>query len=263
MEGELPTNFNEAANQFIQQTADKAETIASRKASQNAINALQAILPEMIGGSADLTGSNLTNWDGVEAVRAGRRGGRHINYGVREFGMAAIMNGMAIHGGHLPFGGTFLTFSDYSRNAIRMAALMKQRVVHVFTHDSIGLGEDGPTHQSIEHANSLRLIPNLDVWRPCDTVETAVAWKLATGRPQSHGMHIRDGGPSALLLSRQGLPFVERTESEINDIERGGYILKNADGAKAQIIATGSEVGIALDAQKALAEQGIAFRGGR
>lgn len=260
MKGELPADFAEKINQFIEQTAEKAETIATRKASQNAINALQSILPELLGGSADLTGSNLTNWDGVEAVRAGRSGGRHINYGVREFGMAAIMNGMAIHGGYLPFGGTFLTFSDYSRNAIRMAALMKQRVVHVFTHDSIGLGEDGPTHQSIEHANSLRLIPNVDVWRPCDTVETAVAWKLAVSRPQSHGMEVLDGGPSALLLSRQGLPFVERSAAGIKDIERGAYILKDAEGAKAQIIATGSEVGIALDAQKALAEQGIAVR---
>src|SRR5690606_26501643 len=172
MHGDLPADFAEQARAFIQKTNDKAETVATRKASQLAITALVEMLPEMLGGSADLTGSNLTDWKGAEPVRAGDlhlRFGRHINYGVREFGMAAIMNGIALHGGYLPFGGTFLTFSDYSRNAIRMAALMKQRVIHVFTHDSIGLGEDGPTHQSVEHAASLRLIPNLHVWRPCDT----------------------------------------------------------------------------------------------
>src|SRR5690606_8229112 len=195
--------------------------------------------------SADLTGSNYTDWKGVAPVRAGENGiafGRHINYGVREFGMAAIMNGVALHGGYLPFGGTFLTFSDYSRNALRMAALMKQRVVHVFTHDSIGLGEDGPTHQSIEHAASLRLIPNLDVWRPCDTYETAVAWLHSVQRPVSVGMKVQDGGPSALLLSRQNLPFVERDAQTQAGVARGGYVLRDAADARAIIIATGSEV---------------------
>ncbi len=263
MHGELPADFTERVRAFIQQTNDKAETVATRKASQQAITALVEMLPEMLGGSADLTGSNLTNWKGVEPVRAGDlhlRFGRHINYGVREFGMAAIMNGIALHGGYLPFGGTFLTFSDYSRNAIRMAALMKQRVVHVFTHDSIGLGEDGPTHQSVEHAASLRLIPNLHVWRPCDTTETAAAWAYAIRRPVSIGMTVREGGPSALLLSRQNLEFVPRDEQAIADINRGGYVLRDAKNPKAVIIATGSEVGIALAAQKQLADKGIAVR---
>jgi transketolase len=263
MNGDLPADFAERARAFIQQTADKAETVATRKASQMAITGLVEMLPEMLGGSADLTGSNLTDWKGVEAVRAGEthlRFGRHINYGVREFGMAAIMNGIALHGGYLPFGGTFLTFSDYSRNAIRMAALMKQRVVHVFTHDSIGLGEDGPTHQSVEHAASLRLIPNLHVWRPCDTTETAAAWAYAIRRPVSHGMVVRDGGPSALLLSRQNLAFVPRDADAIANINRGGYVLRDADNARAVIIATGSEVGLALQAQEQLADKGIPVR---
>ena len=189
MKGELPAGYAEQFKAFLDATLEKAETVATRKASQFAITALAPLLPEMLGGSADLTGSNFTDWKGVAAVRAGEQGiqfGRHINYGVREFGMAAIMNGVALHGGYLPFGGTFLTFSDYSRNAIRMAALMKQRVVHVFTHDSIGLGEDGPTHQSIEHAASLRLIPNLSLWRPCDTAETAVAWNAAVTTSDQH-----------------------------------------------------------------------------
>jgi transketolase len=196
-------------------------------------------------------------------VRAGAEGiqfGRHINYGVREFGMAAIMNGMALHGGYLPFGGTFLTFSDYSRNALRMAALMKQRVVHVFTHDSIGLGEDGPTHQSIEHASSLRLIPNLSVWRPCDTVETMAAWLAAVERPSSIGMDVHAGGPTALLLSRQNLPFVARSAETLKQVARGGYVLQEAAGAQAAIIATGSEVALAIEAQKLLAAEGIAVR---
>jgi transketolase len=196
-------------------------------------------------------------------VRAGAEGiqfGRHINYGVREFGMAAIMNGMALHGGYLPFGGTFLTFSDYSRNALRMAALMKQRVVHVFTHDSIGLGEDGPTHQSIEHASSLRLIPNLSVWRPCDTVETMAAWLAAVERPSSIGMDVHAGGPTALLLSRQNLPFVARSPETLKQVARGGYVLQDAQDAKAAIIATGSEVALAIEAQKLLAAEGIAVR---
>src|SRR5690606_27934062 len=204
-----------------------------------------------------------TDWKGVAPVRAGAQGiqfGRHINYGVREFGMAAIMNGIALHGGYLPFGGTFLTFSDYARNALRMAALMKQRVVHVYTHDSIGLGEDGPTHQSVEHAASLRLIPNLDVWRPCDTTETAVAWGAAVGRPASIGMDVRAGGPTALLLSRQNLPFVERDQATIAAIARGGYVLRDALNAQAIIIATGSEIALALAAQEALAKNDVFVR---
>jgi transketolase len=263
MRGELPVNFANVAQKLLADTNAKAETIASRKASQLAITALVETLPEMLGGSADLTGSNFTDWKGVAPVRAGTHGihfGRHINYGVREFGMAAIMNGVALHGGYLPFGGTFLTFSDYSRNAIRMAALMKQRVVHVFTHDSIGLGEDGPTHQSIEHASSLRLIPNLSLWRPCDTVETAAAWLAAVERPTSIGMDVHAGGPTALLLSRQNLPFVARDAQTLAAVARGGYVLQDAANARALIIATGSEVGIAIDAQKLLAAEGIAVR---
>ena len=263
MAGDLPADFIEKAQAFIKESADKAETIATRKASQLALTAYAAVLPEMLGGSADLTGSNLTDWKGVSPVRGGAgklQAGRHVNYGVREFGMAAIMNGLALHGGFIPYGGTFLTFSDYSRNAVRMAALMKQRVVHVFTHDSIGLGEDGPTHQPIEHAASLRLIPNLHVWRPCDTVETAVAWANALQRPASIGMAVREGGPTALLLSRQNLPFVARNDEAIQAIARGGYVLSDAEDAKAVVIATGSEVALALDAQKQLAERGIAVR---
>ncbi|MGB3425687.1 MAG: transketolase [Castellaniella sp.] len=263
MAGELPADFASRARAYVQSTQDKAESIASRKASQQAIAAFADILPELLGGSADLTGSNFTDWKGVEPVRraeGGPRAGRHINYGVREFGMAAVMNGMALHGGYLPFGGTFLTFSDYSRNALRMAALMKQRVVHVFTHDSIGLGEDGPTHQSIEHAGSLRLIPNLHVWRPCDTTETAVAWQCALTRPASLGMAVHNGGPSALLLSRQNLPFVARDAATTDAIARGGYVLRDMVGARAVLIATGSEIELALQAQDRLAERGVATR---
>lgn len=263
MASDLPANFAEQAQKLIEAANQKAETVASRKASQFAITDFAKLLPEFLGGSADLTGSNFTDWKGVAPVRAGDlhlRFGQHINYGVREFGMAAIMNGVALHGGYLPFGGTFLTFSDYSRNALRMAALMKQRVVHVFTHDSIGLGEDGPTHQSVEHAASLRLIPNLHVWRPCDTTETTAAWAYAIQRPASVGMDVKDGGPSALLLSRQNLPFVPRDAQTIAGISRGGYVLRDADNAQAVIIATGSEVGLALDAQQQLAAKGIAVR---
>ncbi|WP_420226840.1 transketolase [Pigmentiphaga litoralis] len=263
MKGDLPADFSDTLARIVAQTADKQETLASRKASQQTITALVDVLPEMLGGSADLTGSNFTDWKGVAAVRPGEQGiqfGRHINYGVREFGMSAIMNGIALHGGYLPFGGTFLTFADYSRNALRMAALMKQRVVFVFTHDSIGLGEDGPTHQSVEHAASLRLIPNLSVWRPCDTTETAVAWGAAVERPASIGMQVRAGGPTALLLSRQNLPFVERDQDTIEAVARGGYVLRDALGAAAVIIATGSEVGLALAAQEALAAEGVLVR---
>ncbi len=288
MKGELPKNFHQVAFDTVVAAHTKGETVASRKASQLALEAFTAALPEMLGGSADLTGSNLTNTKSTPALRFDAKGhvvmtlpaveakqgaedeaapaapaqaphgtiGRHINYGVREFGMAAIMNGVALHGGYIPYGGTFLTFSDYSRNAIRMAALMKRRVIHVFTHDSIGLGEDGPTHQSIEHAASLRLIPNLDVWRPGDTAETAVAWAVALQNQTR---------PTALLLSRQNIAYAPK--SELGDISRGAYVLSEPEavGLKSKktaavIIATGSEVQLALAAQKLLAEKKIAVR---
>lgn len=250
-QGELPAQFDQVVTQYIAKCQEKAETIASRKASQNALEALSPGLPEFFGGSADLTGSNLTNWSGSRPLKKGVPG-NYLSYGVREFGMSAIMNGVALHGGLIPYGGTFLTFSDYSRNALRMAALMRLRSIFVFTHDSIGLGEDGPTHQSIEHVSSLRLIPHLDVWRPCDTTETAVAWAAAVKR---------HNGPSALIFSRQNLPFQARTPQQIADIARGGYVLKEASvKAKAVLIATGSEVGLALEAQKLLEAEGIATR---
>ena len=250
MAGELPQNWRAHADGFVAKVNEKAETIASRKASQNAIEALAPALPELIGGSADLAGSNLTLWSGSKSVgKAG--GGNYVNYGVREFGMSAIMNGLTLHGGLIPYGGTFLTFSDYSRNALRMAALMKIRTLFVFTHDSIGLGEDGPTHQSVEHAASLRLIPHMDVWRPCDAVESAVAWVAAIER--------RDG-PACLLFSRQNLPFQARDAAHIKKIARGGYVLSDAPDAKAIILATGSEVSLAMAAQKQLADAGVAVR---
>ena len=244
MASELPAGWPAHAKQAIETANAKAETVATRKASQIAINALAPALPEFLGGSADLTGSNLTNWAGCKAV-SGKSTGNYISYGVREFGMAAIMNGMALHGGLLPFGGTFLMFSEYSRNALRMAALMKQRVIHVFTHDSIGLGEDGPTHQPVEQTATLRMIPNMDVWRPCDTVETMVAWTSAVEKLT---------GPSSLCLSRQNLPFVPRDAATIANIARGGYVISEAKGGKpkAVIIATGSEVDVALKAQAAM-----------
>ncbi|MBK7024271.1 MAG: transketolase [Sulfuritalea sp.] len=244
MAGELPANWPAHAKQAIETANAKAETVATRKASQIAINALAPALPEFLGGSADLTGSNLTNWSGCKAV-SGKSTGNYISYGVREFGMAAIMNGMALHGGLLPFGGTFLMFSEYSRNALRMAALMKQRVIHVFTHDSIGLGEDGPTHQPVEQTATLRMIPNMDVWRPCDTVETLVAWTSAVEKLT---------GPTSLCLSRQNLPFVARDAATIANVARGGYVISEAKGGKpkAVIIATGSEVDVALKAQAAM-----------
>lgn len=250
MKGELPGNFNDVAHAYIARCVEKKEVIATRKASQNAIQAYAQALPEFLGGSADLTGSNLTNWQGCVAVRADQPG-NHINYGVREFGMSAMMNGIALHGGYIPFGATFLTFSDYSRNAIRMAALMKIRSIFVFTHDSIGLGEDGPTHQSVEHISSLRLIPNLDNWRPCDTVESAAAWSHAVARRH---------GPSTLIFSRQNLQYQERTPEQITHIHRGGYVLKDAADAQAILIATGSEVELAMHAAQELAQQGIAVR---
>ncbi|MBF8176086.1 transketolase [Herminiimonas contaminans] len=250
MAGELPGDLNKAVDAYIAACVEKKETIATRKASQNAIQALAPVLPEFLGGSADLTGSNLTNWKECVAVRADQAG-NHINYGVREFGMSAIMNGIALHGGYIPFGATFLTFSDYSRNALRMAALMKLRSIFVFTHDSIGLGEDGPTHQSIEHVSSLRLIPNLDNWRPCDTVESAVAWEQAVKRKD---------GPSTLIFSRQNLPFQERTAEQIADIKRGAYVLRDAPNAKAILIATGSEIELAVKSADELAKHGVAVR---
>jgi transketolase len=250
MKGELPVGFDKTVAAMIAACVEKKETIATRKASQNAIQALSAALPEFLGGSADLTGSNLTNWRECVAVRAGQPG-NHINYGVREFGMSAMMNGIALHGGFIPFGATFLTFSDYSRNALRMAALMKQRTLFVFTHDSIGLGEDGPTHQSVEHVSSLRLIPQLDNWRPCDTVESAVAWAEAVKRHD---------GPSTLIFSRQNLPFVERDAGQIAAIARGAYVLRDAPNAKALIIATGSEIELALKSAEQLAAEGVPVR---
>ncbi len=244
MAGELPAGWGEHAKKAIDGANAKAETVATRKASQIAINALAPALPEFLGGSADLTGSNLTNWAGCKHV-SGKTPGNYISYGVREFGMAAIMNGMALHGGLLPFGGTFLMFSEYARNALRMAALMKQRVIHVFTHDSIGLGEDGPTHQPVEQTATLRMIPNMDVWRPCDTVETMAAWVAAVERTT---------GPTSLCLSRQNLPFVVRDAATLANIARGGYVISEAKGGnpKAVIIATGSEIDVALKAQTAM-----------
>ena len=278
MKGDLPKGFVQTAVDTVLAAHAKGETVASRKASQLALEHFTAALPELLGGSADLTGSNLTNTKSTPNVRFDAQGqlvqsadangqlhgGRHINYGVREFGMAAIMNGIALHGGFIPYGGTFLTFSDYSRNAIRMAALMKKRVIHVFTHDSIGLGEDGPTHQSIEHAASLRLIPNLDVWRPADTAETAVAWTVALQNRNK---------PTALLLSRQNISYAPKAESAaapaacgLDAINKGAYVLAEPSevGMKkktqAVLIATGSEVQLALQAQAVLAARKIAVR---
>lgn len=265
LEGVLPIQYQKEIKRFIKDSAQKAEAVATRKASQQVLEVLTATLPELLGGSADLTGSNLTLTKSLGALRMDADGhvadlkegqtGYHINYGVREFGMAAIMNGIVLHGGFIPYGGTFLTFSDYSRNALRMAALMKQRVIHVFTHDSIGLGEDGPTHQSIEHAESLRLIPNMDVWRPADVEETAVAWTKALMNQQ---------GPTSLLLSRQALPYLPK--ANVQAAAKGGYVLAEPSEVglkkKAQIIliATGSEVQLALHAQALLAKEKIAAR---
>jgi transketolase len=248
MAGQLPPDFGATAQRVIDEFNQKGETLATRRASQLVLDALVPALPELVGGSADLTGSNLTMAKASKAVGK-EGGGNYVFYGVREFGMAAIMNGFAVHGGFIPYGGTFLVFSDYARNALRLAALMGARTIYVFTHDSIGLGEDGPTHQPIEHAATLRLMPNMDVWRPADTVETAVAWKAAIER---------QNGPSALLLSRQNLPFCKR--ADLGNIERGGYVISDADNARALIIATGSEIAVALEAQKLLAGEGFAVR---
>jgi transketolase len=248
VKGDLPASFADLERTLLLETEQKAETIATRKASQNVLEAIKPRLPELLGGSADLTGSNLTMVKASTPLLPSFSG-NHIFYGVREFGMCAVMNGIALHGGFIPYGGTFLVFSDYARNALRMAALMKIRSIYVFTHDSIGLGEDGPTHQPIEHAATLRLMPNMEVWRPCDTVETAVAWLAALKR--------RDG-PTALLLTRQNVPFCKRESLE--GIARGGYLLADAPGARAAIIATGSEVAVALGAQKLLTDAGVPVR---
>ncbi|MDI3515091.1 MAG: transketolase [Rhodocyclaceae bacterium] len=254
MAGELPVGFGILSNAILRGVAKEAATVASRKASQQAIGRLARALPELLGGSADLTHSNLTDWPGCGAVRADQPG-RHINWGVREFGMSAALNGIALHGGFIPFGATFLVFSDYARNAIRMSALMRQRVVYVMTHDSIGLGEDGPTHQPVEHVPSLRLIPGLDVWRPCDAVETQAAWNAAV---------MRRDGPTLLALSRQNLPHQPREADQVQAIARGGYVLAesppDAAGPALVIIATGSEVALAMAAHATLAAGGVAVR---
>ena len=252
MAGELPADFAEKADAYIRECQAKGETVATRKASQNTLNAFGPMLPELMGGSADLAGSNLTLWSGAKGLSRDDASGNYIYYGVREFGMAAIMNGIALHGGFVPYGATFLVFMEYARNAVRMAALMKQRAIFVFTHDSIGLGEDGPTHQPVEQLASLRTTPNMNTWRPADAVESAVAWKAALER--------RDG-PSALVFSRQGLAHQERSDAQLADIARGGYVLSDSDGTPDLIlIATGSEVALAQEAAERLRAQGRAVR---
>ena len=251
MAGDLPADWAAHVDSVLAKLNEKAETIATRKASQNSIEAFAPKLPELLGGSADLTGSNLTNWSGSKSV--GREGkGNYIHYGVREFGMAAIVNGIGLHGGFIAYGATFLMFSEYARNALRMAALMKQRSIFVFTHDSIGLGEDGPTHQPVEQTATLRMIPNMDMWRPCDTVESAVAWASAIERRS---------GPTCMAFSRQNLAFVKRSPAMQANIRRGGYVISDCVGApRVVLIATGSEVDLALKAQAKLAEEGISAR---
>ena len=252
MAGELPQDFTAQAQAYVEKCQEEASTVASRKASQNTLNAFGPLLPEFLGGSADLAPSNLTMWSGSKAVAADDASGNYIHYGVREFGMAAIMNGVALHGGFIPYGATFLIFMEYARNAVRMSALMKQRSIYVFTHDSIGLGEDGPTHQPIEQMASLRTTPNMSTWRPCDAVESAVAWKAAVERQD---------GPSSLIFSRQNLPHQERSAQQLADVAKGAYVLKDCDGTPELIfIATGSEVALALDAAAALTEQGNQVR---
>ena len=247
-QGDLPTNWPETCRAYIRTTQDKAETLASRKASQNALNAYGPVLPELIGGSADLTGSNLTLRQDSAIISKAAAGGKYLYYGVREFAMAAINNGLALHGGFIPYGGTFLIFTEYARNALRMAALMKQRAIFVLTHDSIGLGEDGPTHQAVEQAATLRLVPNMSVWRPCDSVETAVAWQCALENRSA---------PTALLLSRQSLPCMQRTAEQTEAIARGAYVLVEPEGGPERIIiATGSEVAMAAQVARRLNEDG-------
>ena len=253
--GELPEGWSDVVMDALCAAEEAQETMATRKASQKALNALAPALPELLGGSADLTGSNLTNWSGVKSLNSGEFDARHISYGVREFGMSAVMNGIALYGGFIPYAATFLTFSDYSRNALRMSALMKQRVINVFTHDSIGLGEDGPTHQSVEHVPSLRLIPDMDVWRPADTVETVVAWASAIER--------RDG-PSSLVFTRQNVPFLDRDEVDADAMAKGGYVAAEAPAGAGEadviLLATGSEVGLAMKARAELAALNIQAR---
>ena len=250
--GELPRDWEAKSSAFVAKVDEKAETIASRKASQNTLNGFGPLLPELLGGSADLAGSNLTLWSGCKDVNAPGHDGNYVYYGVREFGMSAIMNGAAVHGGFKPYGATFLMFSEYARNALRMAALMKVPTIFVYTHDSIGLGEDGPTHQPVEQTATLRMIPNMDVWRPSDAVESAVAWKAAIERKD---------GPSTLVFSRQNLMHVTRTQEQITAIRKGGYVLRDCSGTPdAIIIATGSEVELAIKAQEALAAKGKQVR---
>ncbi|MAC47021.1 MAG: transketolase [Oceanospirillum sp.] len=252
MNGDLPADFAEKADAYIKACQEKGETVATRKASLNSLNAFGPELPELLGGSADLAPSNLTFWNGAKAITADDASGNYMHYGVREFGMAAIMNGVALHGGFVPYGATFLIFMEYARNAVRMAALMKQRAIYVFTHDSIGLGEDGPTHQPVEQVPSLRGTPNMSVWRPCDAVETAVSWKAALER---------NDGPTSLILSRQNLAHQPRTEEQLANIARGAYVLKDCEGtADAILIATGSEVTLALDAAEKLTAEGKKIR---
>ena len=249
--GELPADFSDKADAYIRECQQSMEKVASRKASQNCLNAYGPMLPELIGGSADLAGSNLTIWANSKPISAENAAGNYIYYGVREFGMSAIMNGIALHGGFINYGATFLMFMEYARNAVRMAALMKQQSIFVYTHDSIGLGEDGPTHQPVEQLSALRSTPNLHTWRPCDTVESAVCWKSAIERSE---------GPSALVFSRQGLTPVARTEEQVETIARGGYIIRDAESFQAIIIATGSEVELALKAADELSSQGVQVR---
>jgi len=250
--GELPATWEQDAATFIDKVNGEAKKMATRKASQAALNGYGPLLPEFLGGSADLTGSNNTNWSGSKTITNTVMDGNYISYGVREFGMAAIMNGVSLHGGFIPYGGTFLMFSEYARNALRMAALMKVQSIFVFTHDSVGLGEDGPTHQPVEQTSTLRLMPNMSVWRPADTMESAVAWKAAVERKT---------GPTSLILSRQDLPFLERSKEQIDAISKGAYVIVDAGGTPdAIIIATGSEVTIAMDAAKQLSDKGKKVR---
>ncbi|MDB2593950.1 transketolase [Porticoccaceae bacterium] len=249
--GDLPADFSAQADAYIQECQDKMEKVASRKASQNCLNAYGPMLPELLGGSADLAGSNLTIWSGSKDITGDNADGNYIYYGVREFGMSAMMNGIALHGGFINYGATFLMFMEYARNAVRMAALMKQQSIFVYTHDSIGLGEDGPTHQPVEQLSALRSTPNLNTWRPCDTVESAVSWKSAIER--------RDG-PAALVFSRQGLTPMPRSADQVAAISRGGYILKDCEAPQAILIATGSEVELAVNAADELASKGIGVR---
>ena len=249
--GQLPLNFSDKADAYIAECQAKMEKIASRKASQNCLNAFGPLLPELLGGSADLAGSNLTIWSGSKDITADNADGNYIYYGVREFGMSAMMNGIALHGGFINYGATFLMFMEYARNAVRMAAIMKQQSIFVYTHDSIGLGEDGPTHQPVEQLSALRSTPNLNTWRPCDTVESAVCWKSAIEN---------QGGPSALVFSRQGLAPMSRTVEQVAAIAQGGYVLQDCIDPQAIIIATGSEVEVAVHAANALADQGIHTR---